>query len=717
MILFKQDYDTVGPEHFDYTTSNRSFLRLYSILSKMGVENNKFHLILYDLELKGIDPHNLKDDSIELKMRITQETKLNPWYAFRSVLRLPEQGSKNGTPFRLNRASLAMIWLYFNHIDLLLVMPRQIGKTFCALAITSLIMYILSTNCDFGMLTKDSTLRKKNIQRLKYIRDLYPEWMIDKQRSDTDNTEAISYSTFNNNLLSFVAQSSEQGAEKIAVGGTMGTLMWDEVAFFKNIRLTYPSVMATTTEACNSAKTNNQPYGNILITTAGHLNTDEGQYVHGLLCNSLTFTERLYDLKSNDELNEVVRSNSPQRMVYCEFSFSQLGKDQKWFDEVTARNAGDENKIARDYLNRWTFGNTASSPIDRAIRDRLFKSKADPLYVQYVDEFMIKWYIPESIVKTPSEFKLIPIVIGMDASENVGRDFTSFIFSDARDMSVIATCVCNTTNIIRVAMFICKIIMNENTIFVPERNSVGCAIVDYCLLRLDQMGINPFFRIYNDVVQEFGVGTNKITRAELSRPGFYDSHRKEFGFRTGTTTRTFLYKTVFRRLLEVACDRIRDIGLINQIGGLSQRNGRIDHAIGGNDDSVIAYILSGYLVLFAENIEMYDFAKNRLDSLLRDLPTTGDVSSANTIDREYTKNLRNEIALLENESKYETNDTLKIRNLYMINQMRSKLPPEEDTPLSDAQSLLQLKQSKQTALPVMDNYAKTRYIGNYFGGF
>lgn len=710
MILFEQEYLFLSSDHFDYDTNNKSFLRMYLILKKMGIRNNKFFLVLLDKDLRGIDPYNLKDDSIELKLRIAQEAKNNPWYYFRSILRIPESGS-TGSMFRLSRANLAMIWLYFNHVDNLLVMPRQLGKTIGSISITSSIIFVIGTNITFALLTKDDALRKENVERLKNIRDCLPEWFVHKQRTDTNNTEGISYSALDNKYITFVAQQGKQGADRLGRGMTVPSQHWDEPAFFPNIDITYPVAISTTNAAIESARANNQPYGNILTTTAGALNTVEGEFTHKLISNSLNFNEQLYDLKDNDELTKIVKMNSPQGMVYCEYNYRQLGKTDEWFREKAARTAGDENKIANDYLNIWTFGAGKKSPLEKKILDSLNKSKSEPKYIQYVDEFMIKWYIPKEIVKIKSEFGKIPIALGMDASENVGRDFTSFVFTDARNMEVIGTAVCNTTNIIKVAMFVVKyLIENDNIVYIPERNSVGCAIVDYCLLKLEQAGINPFFRIYNTIIQEFD--NKEITKAELYRPGFYNDHRSAFGFRTSGQSRPFLYKTVFKHVLSIASDKVNDISLIGQIGGLTIKNGRIDHASGGNDDSVIAYILTGFLLFFGNNLQMYDFCKGDLDRILHDLPVDEE-SSGNNIDLGILTEMKARIDHLNKQAKGATNSAVRVELLQEANALKQRLPKDMDDKLISIQSVSQLK-PKQPQLQGTTLFEKSYNVSQYF---
>lgn len=694
MYLFKEDYAHLSSDHFDANTNNVDFIRMFLLLKRMGIENNKFFLIVTQPELRGIDPHNLKDDSQELKLKIAYECKVNPWYFFREVIRIPVVGH-DGIHFILNRANLSLIWLFFNHIDNLLVMPRQLGKTIGSISISTLITFVTGLNTTFSMLTKDDKLRKENVDRLRDIRDALPEWFVHKMASDTDRAEEISYSALKNKYNTFVAQGSISGAEKLGRGMTTPCQHWDEPAYFNKIEVTYPIAISSTNTAIENAQKFGQHYGNILTTTAGKLNTEEGKFTHSLICNSLVFNERLYDLPNETKLREMVMTNSKQGMVYSEFTFGQLGKTKEWFDAVAARTVGGEDIVNRDLLNIWTYG-TEKSPIDKSFLERMYASKRDPEYIQFMDEFIINWYIPKEIVKTRAHFNDIPIVIGMDGSENVGKDFTSFVFVDARTMEVIGTCVCNTVNIIKVALFITKFLVQDNVLFIPERNSVGVAIIDMCLLELDKLGINPFLRIYNDVIQF--KDDEKYNKINIHAPGIYDKYRKTFGFRTTSSAsrgRSFLYKTVFFKALDIACHLINDIGLVNEIAGLGIKNGRIDHSSSGHDDRIIGYILTGFLLFFGNNLDRYDFCKNRTDDILKGIGKVSDDDISGTMTFDELEDIKDKITLLDKRLKMERNSTIRIDMMHSLKRYKSMIPEGSDNIIKDIPSLTQLRQKRQ----------------------
>ena len=82
MVLFAKDFNEQGAI-CDTSTRNLSFVKMSLILNQMGIMNNLFMLALHDRELKGRDPHNLNDDSIELRQRVGIEAKINPWFFLR----------------------------------------------------------------------------------------------------------------------------------------------------------------------------------------------------------------------------------------------------------------------------------------------------------------------------------------------------------------------------------------------------------------------------------------------------------------------------------------------------------------------------------------------------------------------------------------------------------------------------------------------------------
>ena len=243
MILFKEDWDKY-PEAFpDFNTTNKSFLRTAQIYKKMGVENCLFHLALHDQSLVGVDPHdpNLDNDTID---RIVTEVKINPWYFFREVVRLGATAGPDAIPLKGNRGNISLYWLFFNHITTMLIQPRQTGKSVSTDCLMVYLFGIATVSTDVSLLTKDDSLRVKNVARVKVILEELPYYLRFKTPRDTYNTEKLSLSRLNHNYVTNVAQQSKKAALNIGRGMTNAINQVDEIAFIANIETTLPALLA-----------------------------------------------------------------------------------------------------------------------------------------------------------------------------------------------------------------------------------------------------------------------------------------------------------------------------------------------------------------------------------------------------------------------------------------------------------------------------------------
>jgi hypothetical protein len=601
MISFLSDYKKRNV-YIDTSTKNDSFIKLAIVFKRMGIQNNKFHLTIYDKSLIGVDPYS-KTLTSDQKKRIALEAKRNPWYYFREILKVPASGG-DPVPYIINRANCAMIWLYYNHIDVFQVCPRQTGKTIATIGIFSHIMFICGKNIELSMLTMSNKLRNENVARLKEFRDSLPSYLVSVVKSDKDNIQEIEYSPFKNTYKTYAYSKSLVAADNLGRGMTSPSQHHDEFAMAYKNYITYPVAFDCTSRAAADARKNNQPCSNVITTTAGRLDTQEGRYAYEMLNKALPFREKMYDCKDLNELEELVKYGSKNRMVYTEFSFLQLGYTMEWFLDRKERKGGTQDEIEREYFNVWKHG-TRQSILDQKTLTTLKDNKKEPLYVEFKGGYIFNWYVDRHLVKS-GHYKNVPMVLGMDSSENIGRDFTTIVLLDARDLSVIATCRCNETNTIKLANYVADLLIEYPTItFIPERNFAG-SIIDLILLRLQKAGVNPFKRIYNSVIQnrndkEFsGVDINNYRHT-------VDRYRKYFGFRTTGSeySRKYLYNTVFSKAMQLNATKIYDKTIIEEITGLVIKNGRIDHTTGGHDDMVIAYLLANYLLFAGKNLHYY----------------------------------------------------------------------------------------------------------------
>ena len=81
--------------YYQFETSNKSFLEMHYYLKAIGIQRNAFHLILFDADLRGVNPRDPNLNQI-MKVKILRECMINYWYFIREVVRVPEQGGAIG---------------------------------------------------------------------------------------------------------------------------------------------------------------------------------------------------------------------------------------------------------------------------------------------------------------------------------------------------------------------------------------------------------------------------------------------------------------------------------------------------------------------------------------------------------------------------------------------------------------------------------------------
>lgn len=195
------------------TTKNLSFVKMYRHLKKIGVENNKFFLKLYDKDLLNVDPHNKRLTS-DQKKKVAVEVTRNPWYFLREVCLVPAPGQ--ALRFELHRGNLAVIWAILNNLNPILLLPRQRGKTISVAATLAWVYYFGTTNSEMLFSNKSVQDANNNLKRLKDIMGLLPDYLRRGVTSDTDtnNIESIHNVKRNNSIKTKGRPNSIADADK-----------------------------------------------------------------------------------------------------------------------------------------------------------------------------------------------------------------------------------------------------------------------------------------------------------------------------------------------------------------------------------------------------------------------------------------------------------------------------------------------------------------------
>ena len=613
MILFKNDYVRYPNAIIDIECSNKSFIRLASVYREMGIKNNAFILVLLNPKLQGVDPFD-PNLTIEQMAMVAVECRDNPFYFLRTCARAPGLGSNESRLVEANRGNIALFWCFFNHIMTILIQPRQTGKSFTVDVLVILLMNIICQNTQINLLTKDDTLRRINISRLKETSLEIPGFLQQNSKEDANNGEEITISRLKNTLLAHVPQSSPKRAYNMGRGLTSPIFIVDEPPFQPNISISLPAALAATGAAVDAAKKNGTPYGTILTTTAGKKDDRDGKFVYGIMTNSAVWTEKFFDTDNLEDLEKTIKHNSRTGVVRVNITLNhrQLGKTDAWLKEKIDESLQTGEDAARDYLCQWSSG-SGSNPLPVHILDKIAKSVKPVEYsdISIPHGYITRWYIPEDEIH--HRLSNSKIVMGMDTSDASGGDDIAFVMTDVETLDVLCVLITNETNLITYSEWICSILVSyPNITAIIERRSTGGMILDYLLLMLPQHNVDPFKRLFNRVVNDYDEYPDRYREINLPMgrrsSDIYVKYKKTFGFATSATgyaSRNELYSTTLQNAAKRSCEKIYDKSLIDQITGLINKNGRIDHDDGEHDDLVIAYLLGHWLLTHGKNLSHY----------------------------------------------------------------------------------------------------------------
>jgi hypothetical protein len=609
MILFQQDWLRFPGAIIDYHTKNASWLRQAEVYNKMGVQNSAFLLALLQPELQGIDPQSAHLDT-ETKVKIGLECRFNPWYVFREVIRVPPQGGSKPRQLEANRGNIALWWAFFNSIDSGLVQPRQTGKSLSTDSLMIDLTFISAVNSRINMITKDDSLRKANVDRLKGLRNYLPKYLVNIRSDDSDNVFELTCKALGNVYQTGVAQNSESNAANLGRGLTSPVQHFDEGPFISFIDVTIPAALAAGTAAKEEAAAEGRPNANVFTTTAGKKDSRSGAYMYDLFHEAAPWSEEFFDAKDRVELIDMINKNKTGRklMVNITMSHRQLGKTDEWLYAAIANTGATGEAADRDFFNVWTSG-SLRSPLTVQLNEAIRRSQMDEVYREISPEkYMIRWF------HTKEELELmmnsVPFIIGLDTSDAVGRDAIAMTITNAFDLSVVGVGSFNETNLIRFAEFVAYVLIKyTNATLVIERRSSGMAIIDALTLILVKAGIDPFRRMYNKIVDdhiEKPEPYKEILRVvETRNQAFYDTRKKNFGVPTDAYYRNLFYGTVLQNAAKRSCHNVKDLILINEINSLVEKDGRIDHKTSGHDDHVIAWLLTHWFMFHARNLVHY----------------------------------------------------------------------------------------------------------------
>ena len=433
---------------YQMSTNNKSFLQMHYFLKSRGIKNNKFMLLLFDTGLAGIDPHD-PNLSVEMKAKVLREVTRNYWYFLREVVRVYQDGNPAGVRYKLDRGNMAFHWCSLYNI--LLELPRQVGKTTSALIRYLYIYNFGSANSVITYLHKDMSSSKENLNNTKRLRDMLPgylqmsqEWSVfnGKKKKLPSTVIKIANPITHNVINTLPSARNPMLAANLLRGKTI-TLLWaDEWAFIKYNDVMYSNGMPALNTAFRNAAANNAPHGFIITTTAGILSEDCGVYAYKMMQNATQFSEQWYDLPYQ-ELMQLINTNMNSVFVHIKFGYQELGLGEAWFADICRKMEFNMVAIRREILLEW-IDKPENSPFDADDLETIRGMVREPMRsILIFNKYQLNIYSLNNTQSTAHpnglgiklNMRNVPVdppIIGVDPSGGFRRDYSGLCIIDSR---------------------------------------------------------------------------------------------------------------------------------------------------------------------------------------------------------------------------------------------------------------------------------------------
>lgn len=580
-----------------------------AILQAEGVKNCYFFLQLNDKKLKGVDPYD-PDLSTEMKFRVFRECANNRWYFYREVFRVSEPGASvdvgGGTSFKLNRGNLAYLWANSLNISTYLIMPRQTGKTWAAIADCTWTHQFVrgSTILHFNKKQGDAN---DNLRRIQDAIRMLPMYL---QHSNIDNldpsekrrvknNEKTIRNTINSSIEAMASAGNEAKADAIARGRTASKIWYDELAFIFFNETIYAAAMPAYAKAAEIADQNGSPYGISITTTPGDLATPHGAFAYRMMDTAITFYDKMYDLKRK-KLFDIIR-NTPDKtsFLFIQFNHLQLGETDEWYLS-RAKDINNPIRARREFLLEWinSNGNSPFDPDDIEIIGDMTTEKKLGVQIYKINKYYNLYVYDEYHGKKP-------VIISVDVSGGLGRDNTAVVVINPETLKPMAFFRSNMIPSDQLKKLLVTLVNKRypHCILTIENNSVGKPL-------LDELRDTSISRVlYKEKKKrQFDQGvhnnTKKRTREII-----------EYGHNVNPTTRAQMME-MLESLVHNSHAHLAYPELYDEIRYLELKNGRIDHSSATHDDCTMAYLGGLWIVRYGTGLKgrgIYYILEDKID--------------------------------------------------------------------------------------------------------
>ena len=629
--------------HIHTETTNQSFIDMHFILKEKGIKNNNFFLVLFDKDLIGVD---VRDPNLNqfMQAKILREIMHNFWYFLREVVRIPDQGGSvsSGVRYKLHRGNLAMNFLFTLNYNMFVELPRQHFKTVSALCRYLWVFNFGSTNSEIMFIHKNHGGSKENLDRVKRLREALPGYLqmssvigVDGKRVKVSNTvETLQHPVNYNKIKTLPSARNKALANNLGRGCTMPIHYYDEFAFIIHNKIIYAAATPAYKTASNNAKRNGAPYGILITTTPGDLQTDEGSYAFDVRNSATPWNEQYYDL-SYEQLEELRQSNTNSSFFHIRFTYQQLGSGEQYFKEMVVDLNRDWANIRREVLLEWAriAGNCPFKREDLELIEQYCREPIRTLLFGRAAQYQFNVYEDIDLRYPP--------IIGCDVSGALYQDSSAVTVIDSRSTRVAATFNCNYIPTDDLAELIYTLVKNymPNAIVNIESNGGFGGSVLQRLIKTD-IKRNLYYEIKDKVLEERSNGIRTVRNAVKV---------KVYGLNSTKDIRARLIELLYERV-NYHKDKFVSRVIFEEMQAMEvKKNGKVEHSSNSHDDQVFSYLMAIYVWYDGQDLmERYGIMKNNIKTdedieevitSLEDLEETTEIIMQDVLDEETEKQL------------------------------------------------------------------------------
>ena len=305
------------------------------------------------------------------------------------------------------------------------------------------------------------------------------------------------------------------------------------------------------------------------------------------------WTDKLFDI-SETELLGYLEKNSKTSMFYIEFSYRQIGKDEKWFQMMCKELSFDKIRIKRELLLQRIRGSNDSpfDPEDLDIINGLEKEVIEERTLNKI--FTVRLY--ERI--NPQ----IPYIVGVDVATGTNNDNTAVTILDPYKERAVGEAKSPLMAVNDVCTFLRLLIRDivPRGILAIERNSLGDAVIQ--ILKTVEVSHN----LYYDA-DKFLVGSPD---EKLDARGFVEreaENRKSYGVFTNGKSREMMM-AIMMRLVAEKKESFAVHYVIDDLNNLVKKaSGKIEARSGYHDDNIMSFLIAMYIRYHGKKLVNWGF--------------------------------------------------------------------------------------------------------------